>query len=193
MPIIRDTTGELAEPIVNHPEVRPWVLSLGVGNHDRVIDLGRVAADPRFWILIGEGQLGCFIGIQLVDGVYEFHAAVLPEGRGAWVTTFADSAIHYMFTATDAVEIMTRVPQGYPSSLALVKSLGFSWRWNRPVLRFRGRDVPYGVWSLVMQDWWPPDDAGRVAAVTSMQAAGQKEKAASWHNRWAFVSRERLI
>lgn len=194
MRIGRDTDGRAVNRIVNHAAVRPWMVGTPAGDNGEPLDLAPLARDPRHRLLIGEPEAyGAFMCVQLLDGVYEAHAAVMPEGRGQWTLEFAEAALHHLFTATDAVEILTRVPQGHLASLTLVRRLGFACRWSRPSCRFRGRDVPYTVWSLVMQDWFPADDASRETVLQDMLRAGCSRKAAVWHNRFAFLSREALI
>jgi hypothetical protein len=77
--------------------------------------------------------------------------------------------------------------------MALAKRTGFKERWTRPHCRFRGRDVPYTVWSVVMQDWWPTDEAEAGNILRDMRAAGQTVKADNWYLRWAFLSREGMV
>jgi hypothetical protein len=188
MIIHRDTTGAAVNRIWNHPEVRPWI----VNGPDHELDLRPAALDPRYWLLVGEPELGSFFCVRFDAGLYEAHAAVLPEGRGEWSLEFGRSAIRAMFTGTDCIEILTRVPQGHPACLALVRNLGFSPRWTRPSCNFRGRNVPCTVWSLTMQEWFPAEDEARKAALAEMCAAGWERKAQCWQKRWALLSRERM-
>lgn len=157
---------------------------------DHTFDFRALAPDPRWHFLIGDPPCGTFICGRLLDGIYEAHAAVVPEGRGPWTVQFGEAAIRYMFTATDAIEILTRVPQGHLGSLTLVRRLGFVLRWTRPSCWFRGRDVPYSVWGLTLFDWWPSEDTAREATLEEMRCADQHEKMVAWHNRYAILSRE---
>lgn len=186
MLIRRDTTGEVCNAIINDDQVRPWVVSA----NDDVIDVRQLAQDPRGVLMLGEPPLGCFCCFRVLDGVYEVHAAVLPEGRGKWCLEFGLSAVRHMFVTTDAIEIITMIPQGHIGTLALARATGFQQRWTRPHCRFRGKDVPYTVWSVSMLDWFPADDdAEREAVLAEMRQAGQELKAHNWHYRWAFLSR----
>jgi hypothetical protein len=186
MLIRRDPEGLVCNAIFNHPEVRPWCISA----NDEVLDVRPMATDPRGVLMVGEPALGCFACLRVLDGVYEVHAAVLPEGRGEWCLDFGHSAVRHMFTTTDAIEIITRIPQGHIGTLALARRTGFIERWSRPHCRFRGKDVPYSVYSVTMMDWWPSDNAEREAVLAEMQQAGQTVKAQNWYYRWAFLSRE---
>lgn len=187
MTIERSTDAARINAILNHPDVRPWVVS----SDDAALDVTAAAANPRDHFLLGEH--GVFLCFWLMDGLYEAHAAVLMEGRGEWTRDFGANALIHMFTQTDAVELLTRVPQGHPACLALVKLLGFSMRWERPLCRFRGREVPYSVWSLTMQDWMSGVPRLHQLAISQMQRSGLESKARAWHNRWALLSREPTI
>jgi hypothetical protein len=185
MLIRRDTTGDICNAIINHAAVRPGMISA----NDDVLDVRPLAHDPRGVLLIGEPAFGCFLCYRVLDGVYEVHAGVLPGGRGPWCLEFGLSSVRHMFTSTDAIEILTRIPQGHIGTVALAKRTGFRERWSRPHCRFRGQDVPYTVWSVVMQDWMPTEDAEREAVLEEMRRSGQELKAHNWQYRWAFLSR----
>jgi hypothetical protein len=186
MLIRRDPMGDICNAIMNHPTVRPWMISA----NDDVLDVRQMAHDPRTVLMLGEPAYGCFACYQVLNGVYEVHAAVLPDGRGEWCLDFGHSAIRHMFVTTDCIEIITRIPQGHIGTLALARRTGFVERWSRPHCRFRGKDVPYSVYSVTMIDWFPADDEEREAVLHEMRNAGQSDKAANWHYRWAFLSRE---
>ena len=186
MLIRRDPHGDICNAIMNHPAVRPWMISA----NDDVLDVRPMAVDPRSVLMLGEPAYGCFVCYRVLDGVYEVHAAVLPDGRGEWCLDFGLSAVRHMFVTTDAIEIITRIPQGHIGTLALARRTGFVERWKRPHCRFQGKDVPYSVWSVTMIEWFPAEDAEREAVLREMQQAGQTQKAANWYTRWAFLSRE---
>jgi hypothetical protein len=185
MLIRRDTEGDTINAIVNHPEVRPWVL-----REDQNLDFRAIANDPRIFLLVGDPPLGSIIFSQIVTGVYEAHAAVLPQGRGEWTAELSQAAMHYMFTATDCVEILTRVLQGHVAAASLARHLGLIERWACEAFPFRGRMVPYTVWGITMMDWFPDDEEGRKRVFNEMYHAGQVEKAKVWYARWAALSQK---
>lgn len=184
MKIGRDTTGDLVNRIVAHPEVRPWVLA-----DDQELDFRLLAKDPRVLMLVGEPPVGSIIFVRIVAGVYEAHAASLPQGRGHWMYEMSLDAIRYMFTSTDCIEILTRVMHNYPAAHALARQLEFTERWQCPAFRFRGKDVSYSVWGLTMMEWFPADADQRELILREMYHAGQEQKAKAWHARWAHLSR----
>lgn len=185
MMIHRDLDGDMVNRIISHPEVRPWVL-----REDQDMDFRAIARDPRIYLLVGEPPVGSIIFAQVTMGVYEAHAAVLPQGRGNWTTDLAQSSIYYMFTATDCIEILTRVLEGHVGAAVLARQLGFRERWRCPAFQFRGKMVPYSVWGTTMMDWWPSNDPDRVRVYNAMYHAGQPEKAKAWHTRWAALSQK---
>lgn len=185
MIVQRDTTGEIANRIVNHPAVRP---SFTI-DPEHELDFRPLAHDPNTIILVGEPPIGTFVFYRLLAGVYEAHGASLPEGRGEWTDRFARHCLYFLFTSTDAIEILTRVPQGHLATSTLVRQLGFTWRWARPATRFRGQNVPFAVWSLTMMDWFPHEDELRLEVLRDMKKNGPPNKSDSWEQRWAFLSR----
>ena len=184
MMVRRDTEGDLTNAIVNHPQVLPTFTDSPVP-----IDMRPIAKDPHTIILVGAPPLGCFLFMQIVLGVYEAHGAVMPEGRGEWSRELAESCVRTIFTATDCIEIMTRIPQGHTGTLALVRHLGFEERWRRPEILFRGKKVPFSVWSLTMQQWFPSDEAEQRIVLRDMEEGGPPGKAANWRARWERLSR----
>ena len=176
--------GTVLNTIVNHPDV------LSTFTDAQHLDMRPLAQDPHSIVLCGDPpEVGAFLFFCIVNGVGESHGAVLPEGRGPWAKDLAENCIYEMFTTTDCVEIMTRVPEGHVATSALVRGLGFKKRWERPEIKFRGKLVPFSVWSLVMQDWWPADYDTQKLILKDMHEEGPPGKAANWYSRWAHLSR----
>lgn len=67
-----------ANEVVNHPDVRPYVGPMELGE----LDFSDAISSPENWFLIGE--YGGFALAWSAPGVYEVHVFILPEGRGAW-------------------------------------------------------------------------------------------------------------
>lgn len=185
MRVERATSAERINAILNHPDVRPWIVS----DDTKPLDLSMVVNDRAHYFLIGPRQtVLCF---RIMLGIYEFHVAALPDGRGREMVEFAEAAETVMFTQTDAVELMTRIPLTHRASEGLAKIRGFTPRWERPSCLFRGQNVAYRVWSKTLQEWIEDYDIAEVVA--AMSDAGQIVKATAWHNRWAALSREPLM
>lgn len=148
MKIDKLTSATRVNEVVNHEKVYPWVHGTAVGP----LDLTSVVQDPRNVTLWGEFGGVIFIGLQ--PSIYEIHTQVLPEGRGAWTVEMMDAALRWMFTKTDAMEIVTRVPKGNLGARALAQKVGFTKEFDRPngwVMDHK--PVPVGVWSLQLQGW----------------------------------------
>lgn len=148
MMLTRHTTAERLNEIVNHPEVYPWVK----GGNTGPMDLSRFVSDFNNVCLVGD--YGSVIFQKHQPGIYEFHTCVLPEGRGAWMVEGAKEAFRWMFTRTDAVELMTKCPDGNIASKAGARAVGCSMVFRTgPVWPTEKSLVPVDVWSIAIQNW----------------------------------------
>lgn len=151
VPVVRQHSAAFMNSVVNHEEVRPW---LG-GDPSQPIDLTAHIADPRNYAFAGEHG-GIFFQ-HIVPGVYEAHTQVLPAGRGAWTLEMVLSCLHEMFCGSDAIEILTRVPEGNIGARALVRALGRIVRvtslMKRDAWMEAGRARPCEFFSMTIQDW----------------------------------------
>lgn len=134
--------------VVNHPDVRPFVEDPALG----VIDLTEQVAHPKNVLLTGQfGGCMCF---QRVPGLYEIHTAILPDGRGPWALAFVKAGSHFMFTKTDAVEIVTRVPHGHPAARSLSVAAGMHLELTRfDGCMFGGKLTPADIYTLPISAW----------------------------------------
>jgi hypothetical protein len=112
--------------IVNDDLVYPWVHGSVVGP----LDMAPVVEDRRNYCLFGEH--GGVIYKFMQPGLYEAHTQVKRSGRGRWALSMVKQSFFYMFTRTEAVELMTRVPHGNIAAKALVKSFGSTFEFTRP-------------------------------------------------------------
>ena len=143
----RHTDAKRINEIVNHPSILPWVR----GNHDK-LDLTNVAKNPKNVCLVGEH--GCVLFIKHQPGVYEFHTSVLPEGRGQWMIEKSKQCFRWMFTRTDAFELMTQCPDGNIAAKAGARAVGCSMMFRtRPIWPTDKGLVSVDVWSIILQDW----------------------------------------
>jgi len=102
--------------VLSHPEVRPWV-----GGGSGPIDVAPLVADPRNVLLMGQG--GGVLFQCLEPGLYEAHTQFVPEARGKEAVAAVRDALRWMFTRSDAVEIVTKVPEGNAAALGLVRAI----------------------------------------------------------------------
>lgn len=133
---------------VNDPSVFPLVK----GSHVGPFDLSVVAKNPDHVVLVGEHGGVTFIKHQL--GIYEAHTAVLPEGRGEWTIELGRSALHWMFSHTDAFEILTKCPKGNLAAVAGARAIGGKFDFTtRPIWPTDDGLVPVDVYSMRIQEW----------------------------------------
>ncbi len=122
--VAREFSADRLNAVVNHPEVRPWVGGAGR------LDLSGMIADPRNILLMRDGG-GCLF--QWLDaGYYEVHTQFVPETRGPEALRAVRDALWFMFTATDAVDIVTKIPDGNLAATALVRSIKGTFQFHRP-------------------------------------------------------------
>jgi hypothetical protein len=137
-----------ANEIVNDPSVFPWVC----GNHKEKIDLSKVVSDKNNIVLMAEH--GCIIFIKHQEGLYECHTNVLPSGRGQWVIDYGFGALDWMFSNTDAYEIITKCPKNNVLSVLAARKCGFTKDFTtRPIWPVEGKLCPVDVYSIRIQEW----------------------------------------
>ena len=146
--VTRHFTADSLNVVANHPSVYDWVR----GQHSGYLDLTSITANPNNYVLMGE--YGGVVFTQHQPGLYEAHTQVLPAGRGEWTVRMVEDALHYMFTRTDAVEIVTRVPKGNFAARALVKAIhgSLEFRMEKGWV-IRDEVVFADVYALRIQDW----------------------------------------
>lgn len=132
------------QEIVSHPRVVK-----AVTEHPNVIpDL-----EPIWpWCVGVEFDGGGWIFQRLEGGYYEVHTLFLPKSRD--IVENAKKALFYMFTATDALEIVTRVPTDLPHARKLAEAGGFRYRFTRPDgwMREQGL-IPVDHFGLTIDEW----------------------------------------
>lgn len=113
--VCREFSAERINRVVSHPDVRPWVGGSGA------LDLTPLVADLRNVLLMGQGGGVLFQWIE--PGLYEAHTQFLPQCRGKEAVQNVRDALRWMFTRTDAVEIVTKVPEPNKAALGLVRTI----------------------------------------------------------------------
>jgi hypothetical protein len=112
----------LLNAVANHPEVRPWL------GGDGEIDFTPLLDNAANVALVNEH--GGWLQVYLDHGLYEVHSQFLPEGRGDLVADMR-AALRYMFTQTDCIELVTRVPDGNLAAKGLARAAGFREAFRR--------------------------------------------------------------
>lgn len=145
--IRRERTADRINGIVNHPSIYPFVR----GSAEGPLDLTDPIANEANVCLMGKHG-GVFFE-KLIGGMYEAHTQILPEGRGQWAIDMVRACLHWMFTRTDAMEIITRCPTRASKALAVSIGGKFEFRAERGYL-LGSRWVPADIYALRIHDWF---------------------------------------
>lgn len=146
----RETSADRLNDILNDPMVRPWVADMSEG----MIDVSASIKNENNILLMGDYG-GCLF-FKLMPGVYEVHTQVLPSARGRWTTRLTKECAQWMFTRTDAYEVLTRVPEGHIGARAAALRQGMKYEFTRPnECKFRGKIGDVHIHSIRIQDWIP--------------------------------------
>jgi hypothetical protein len=162
--------------VANHPEVRPWIGGEGA------LDLGPIIANPVNVALIHPH--GGWVFARHEPGIYEVHTLCRAAGRGKGQLIAWREAARWMFTRTDAREIVTRIPDDNAGAGAAAALCGFKQRFRREkafMSVVAGRLVDVSYQALTIDDWAGRDpqalEAGeafheRIAAARRARAGG---------------------
>lgn len=143
--VIRTTDAALVNSIANDPAVRPHVGRADAGP----LDLADYLACPDNVALAFDH--GCFLFTPHDSSRYELHTLVLPEGRGAGVLPAAHRAFLWVFTHTEALEIVTKVPAPNRPAGLMARRAGFRPMFTRQGAWEDGSDVTF--FRLAVEDW----------------------------------------
>jgi len=109
--------------VANHPDVRPWI---GGGGP---LDLSEIISRPENIAL--QTPHGGWVLHRHEPGIYELHTLFLKSGRGRGYFQAAAEALAYVFAASDAREIVTRVPVSNRGAAMAAARCGFQERFAR--------------------------------------------------------------
>lgn len=210
--ITRQTDAAQINRMLNHPAVCPWVS----GNRPLPLDATPIVQNPNHVVLCC--AWGGAVFVKLMIGYYELHTSILPEGRGEGTLAFGRAALEWLFSRTDAVEIVTRVPHGNVAGKAAMRAMGVPvWFTTGAIWPLAGGKVPMDVYKLHILDWIGlerralavrgeefhrrllasggsvdhPDDPihdAHVGAASLLIAGGQPDKAVALYNLYAAMS-----
>lgn len=137
--------------IANHPEVRPW---LGFEDVTRAIDLTEQVANPNNFAFLTPQKDGGYILLKLQPGLYAAHSLAMPAARGRPMLRLMREGFLTMFTATDAVEIVTQIPDGNDGAAGWSRLAGFRQTFRREgFFPLMGERVGCQFASLTYADW----------------------------------------
>lgn len=147
--ITRTADAAFVNELANHPAIRPFI-----GGGLEPLDLTAVCQNPANVILVVEGA-GAWLLQMLMPGVYELHTMFLPEARGRAYFAAAKEALAYMFSRTDALEIITKCPDDNGGARMASAVIGFRERFRREGAWETGPGISYQVFSI--DDWFVRD------------------------------------
>jgi hypothetical protein len=142
--------------IANDPAVRP-----GLGGGGSPVDMSAQLADPANVALLAEH--GGFVFLRTGPARYEQHMMFLPEGRGAPLAQATAEAYRWLFTRTDAQELITFV-LGEPADAEAravrqtVGRAGYRKTFDG-LFPVDGRHAPATFHALALEDWAQRDEA----------------------------------
>ena len=206
--MIRTLSAERFNIMIGHPEVRPWV----GGTHD--IDLTETVANPENFAFLTDEGWGGYIYHKLDVGLYAVHTLSLPSGRTREMLEARSASLREMFIKSDAVRIVTVVPDGNKGADLWAQRAGFRELFRRiKSFDLMGEMVDASYRALTYDEWVTkdagnlsdgrafhrmihevtPDDHGDdpvhdawCGATIEGCAAGNAEKALTCYNRWAL-------
>jgi hypothetical protein len=159
--VVRSFDAVEINKVYNDPSVFPLVATPDSGP----IDATPLVADQRNVLLMAEGG-GVFFAWQ-EPGVYEVHTAFLDANRGRPAIKASLQAYRWMFTHTDCMELLTRVPAINPAAEGFCKLVGATKEFERKAIwKTESGFADMSFWSLRYDDW--------VRKTTALKKAGQK-------------------
>lgn len=145
--VCREFSAERVNAVANHPGVRPWV-----GGGDGPLDLSGLVANPANVLLMGQG--GGVLFQCLAPGLYEAHTQFVPDARDAGAVRAVKDALRWMFTRTDAIEIVTKVPDGNKPALGMVRAIHGQKLFERDgIWPVAGRFEAVSYYTLPIMAW----------------------------------------
>lgn len=142
----RQFAAERVNRIANDPEVRPWLGGSGA------LDLSAQVANSVNVLLMNDDGGVFFEGLE--PGLYEAHTLFLPQGRGPKAIQAVRDALRWMFTKSDAVEIVTKIPDGNKGALGLVRAIHGERRFHREkAIVVDGADRGVDYYALPIMSW----------------------------------------
>lgn len=146
--MIRTLDATRFNAISAHPDVRPWL------GFDGELDLTALVRNPANICILTDNLDGGYILVKLHPGLYAAHTLSLPSARGRPMLQLMRDGFAMMFTATDAVEITTMVPDGATAAARWAEVAGFRETFRREAFfPLSGQLVGASFRSLRYEDW----------------------------------------
>lgn len=137
--------------IAAHPEVRPW---LGFADPLAEIDLSPQVSNPANFAFLTKQMDGGYLLLKIQGGLYAAHTLALPSARGRPMAKLMREGFATMFRATDAIEIITQIPDGNEGARSWSELAGFRPTFRREAFfPLMGERVGCQFMSLTFADW----------------------------------------
>ena len=144
--------------IANDTATRPWLGGSGP------LDLSQVVRDVRNFCFLTEGEHGAYVYAKLADGLYAAHTLASPPARGRPMLTLMRETLRFLFVATDAVEVVTTVPDPNTAASKWAEIAGFRETFRREAcMDLCGQIVAASFRHLTYDAWVLSDPANRKA------------------------------
>lgn len=147
--------------IANHPDVRLWL------GGDGPVDFGPQMRDASNIAVVGD--VGGFLAVWLSEGRYEIHSVFLPN-HGTAAVTLMREGLDYLFSVTEAIELVTRVPVTNAAAAGLARLGGFQVRYRTQMPWSGGTVIDADVCALSVERWASQSRAAWVAGMAAHDA-----------------------
>ena len=206
---MRTMNAEALNLVAAHPEVRPW---LGLSDPLAEINLASVTENPNNFAFLTKQGDGAYMLLKIQPGLYAAHTLAMPSARGKPMFKLMREGFATMFLTTDAVEIVSQVPDGNEAAENWSALAGFRNTFRREAyFPLMGERVGCQFKSLMYGDWCVKDRdnlvhgqalyerafgsssedpvyAAWIGATIRGCFAGNATKAVGLYNRWAPVA-----
>lgn len=146
--MIRTLDSTILNEIANEPQVRVWL------GGTQPLDLTETVCNPENFCFLTDEQRGGYIYHKRAPGLYEVHTLALPTGRGRQMLEARSQGLREMFTKTDCVEVVTKVPEGNQGAAVWATKAGFREVFRRAkAFDLMGELVDVSYCSLSYIDW----------------------------------------
>ncbi len=127
---------------------------MGYGDCNNFMDASAIVQNPDNFCFLTDCGNGGYIVNRLDAGLYECHSLAIPCARGKPMLRLMRDGFEFLFLSTEAVELVTKVPDGNPAADQWAQIAGFRKVFRREAF-FPMMGQMVGAWfgSLSYVDW----------------------------------------
>lgn len=163
----RDFNAKRLNAVVNDPAVFSEVAMPGqeIGK----LDFTPLAQDLNNYILMTDK--GGIVAHRQELGIFEIHTQFLEDYRGHAAIRTVRDMVSWLFINSDAVELLTKIPERNPAALGLVRAIQGKFEFNRAgaYTAHDGNICGVDYYSLAFRDW-----ASSIYAVDRLAKSGRE-------------------